>query len=255
MTELDLGPFEQLLRAPSGTPTSERNLRARAYAELADGARRKTYKPGDLAARLGDPAEFLCVVQTGKMSVYVGDWVEDRTLLRVCRAGGVWGEVGLVNIVLAPAGQGNIRRPTRSANVRADTDVIARVLTYSQINRLRKTYPQIDAIIVQLLATLIVKLTSDIREREALLPAPVRLRACLVNLLFEQESVDGWLAVNQQEVANRLRLGRPHVNRLIKDERDALRVKTHSGSSRLWVDIDRMEDQARLDRAAYPPAL
>jgi CRP-like cAMP-binding protein len=255
VTELDLGPFERLRHAPSGTPAAEQSRRGRAYADLADNARRKTYERGEMAARHGDPAEFLCVVQSGEMSVYVGDWDDDRTLLRVCRPGSVWGEVGLANIVLAPAGHGNVRRPTRSANVRANTDVIARVIPYSQINRLRQHHVQIDAIIVELLATLVVKLTRDIREREARLPAAVRLRTCLMNLLLEQQSVDGVLAVNQGEVANRLRLGRPHVNRLLKDERDAGRIATRAGTASLRVDIDLMEEQARRDRDAYPLTL
>jgi CRP-like cAMP-binding protein len=253
--DLVLGPFEQLLRSPPSTPPAERKRRAQAYAALADGAGLKSYKSGDTAARHGDPAEYMCVVQAGEMSIYVGDWDDDPTLLRVCGAGSVWGEVGLANMVLPPAGQGNERRTTRSANVRATSDVTARILRYSQVNRLRTQHPQIDAIIVELLAGLVVKLTLDIREREARLPTAVRLRACLTNLLREQHSDDGWLAINQTAVANRLRLGRPHVNQLLKAEREARRIATRNGAARMWVDIELMEEQTRRDRDAYPVAL
>lgn len=244
-----LGPFDRLLRHPSGMPTAERRRRERAHADLIAEARLKRFAAGQIASREGEAADYLCVVQTGVMEVYTGDWESTKTVLVACGPGDMWGEVGLANIALAPAGEGNHRRPTRSSNVRAATPVVARTLAYSRVNSLRERHPLLNEILVELLADLVVRLTGAVRERDAGRSAAERVRACLLALVEETGTLDGTLSISQTELARRLQLHRGSVNRVLADERAAGRIATRNGASGLVVDIDALEDEVRRDRA------
>lgn len=244
-----LGPFDGLLRHPAGMPTADRRRRERAHADLVAEARRKRFAAGEIASREGDVADYLCVVQSGVMEVYTGDWEGTRTVLTSCGPGEMWGEVGLANIALAPAGEGNHRRPTRSSSVRAATPVVARTLTYSRINSLRARHPLLDEILVELLGALVVRLTAQLRERDAGRSAAVRVRACLLALVEESGALDGKVAISQTELARRLQLHRGSVNRVLADERAAGRIVTRNGAAGLMLDVDALEDAVRRDRA------
>lgn len=245
-----LGPFDALIRRRPGEHADATRSRQRAHEELLEGARLKHYLPGELAIRVGDEASFMGVVQSGQMVAYTGTWEDDPRLERDCLTrgrrvrqlgtlgpGDLWGEVGIGHLALPGDWKaGATYRPTRSANVRARTEVNARTLTYERVHWVRQRHPIINATLIEILVSLVVRLTENTQHDDS----AVRLRREIYKLASDTR--DGFVGLSQSELAVAIDMHRATVNSLLGVEREAGRIKTRKGGKGLEVDLDALAD-------------
>jgi CRP-like cAMP-binding protein len=88
---------------------------------------------GTLVVRAGDPAAEIFLVMSGSLSVYLRPENQPELRLSTMSAGMTFGEIAY------------IERSVRSADVRADTDVECRTLTFDALDSLVTTDSQIHA--------------------------------------------------------------------------------------------------------------
>ena len=98
---------------------------------------RRTYAPGAVIVRAGDPADALFLLARGRASAVIKLDTGDRRRLAVFSAGMAFGEMAIVE------------RSTRSANIEADVEVEVEVLSVADLDALTVSHPAIKIAIVE----------------------------------------------------------------------------------------------------------
>jgi glutaminase len=99
---------------------------------------------GTLIVRAGDPAAEIFLVTSGALSVFLRPANQPELRLSTLTAGMTFGEIAY------------IERSVRAADVRADTDVECRTLTFDALDSLVATEPQMHAKLVRNLMRVVV---------------------------------------------------------------------------------------------------
>jgi CRP-like cAMP-binding protein len=187
------------------------------------GARRRSYRRGEVVFHRDDPADTMHLVRTGCLAVRVVTPVGSVATLQLVGPGGSFGELALLR-------SGHVR----SATVEAVSASETYALSARDLDELRARHPEIDRVILELLADRIAELTD--RLVEALYtPAPRRVRR-MVDLLAEQYREPGGDAViplTQDDLAGLAGTSRLTVNRVLQDMRRRGQVELTRGRIRV----------------------
>src|SRR5580692_1769000 len=177
----------------------------------------------------GEAGGSLHVLMRGRVAVRVMTPDGDTATLNVIGPGAAFGELSL----LGPAAQ-------RTATVQAIEPAQTLVLQRADFERLRRSYPSVDRLMVDYLAAQVRRLSERLTEA---LCFEARIR--VLRRLLELDSVfeRGPVAVTQEEIATMAGTTRPTVNRVMQDLAEAGIVEL--GRGRFTV-----ADPAALARAA-----
>lgn len=187
------------------------------------GARRRSYRRGEVVFHRDDPADTMHLVRTGCLAVRVVTPVGSVATLQLVGPGGSFGELALLR-------SGHVR----SATVEAVSASETYALSARDLDELRARHPEIDRVILELLADRIADLTD--RLVEALYtPAPRRVRR-MVDLLAEQyrePDGDAVIPLTQDDLAGLAGTSRLTVNRVLQEMRRRGQVELTRGRIRV----------------------
>jgi CRP-like cAMP-binding protein len=221
---------------------------------------RRRIREGVTLARVGDEATFMCVLQSGEMVVYLGEWdaahwrrtgevgPSATQLGETLGRGALWGEVALAGLPLE--GDRGVAPARRTANVRSVTPVEARMLTFAAVGKIRRDAPEpINAILVGMLGRLVRRLTDDVQRLDSREPGDARIRAELLRVARLDITGEGFVNLSQADLATVTGLQRARVNELLSKERASKRVSTRPGAAGLWVALPEMAAEVEQDQA------
>lgn len=169
-------------------------------------ARRRTFSRGEVVFHEGDPADSLHLVTRGHLTVQVSTPQGDRATLNVLGPGSHVGELAL----LPDTHQ-------RSATVTALDEAETRVLSASAFDELRRAHPEVDQILVRLLADRVRELSE--RLLEAMYDGlDRRLYRCLYRLgrVYVQDSGPVTIPMTQDQLSDLVGGTRPSVNQVLQ---------------------------------------
>jgi len=187
------------------------------------GARRRSYRRGEVVFHRDDPADTMHLVRSGCLAVRVVTPVGSVATLQLVGPGGSFGELALLR-------SGHVR----SATVEAVSPSETYALSARDLDDLRAHHPEIDRVMMELLADRVAELTD--RLVEALYtPAPRRVRR-MVDLLAEQYRQpvgDAVIPLTQDDLAGLAGTSRLTVNRVLQDMRRRGQVELTRGRIRV----------------------
>ena len=133
-------------------------------------ARRRTFRRGEVVFHMGDPADTLHLIVSGRFAVRVQTALADVAVLTVLGPGEPFGELALLD----PEGR-------RSATVEALEPGETRAIHRPEYERLRSEHPSVTEVLVALLAGQVRRLSGHLLEalylpadRRSTRRAPVR---------------------------------------------------------------------------------
>lgn len=155
----------------------------------------------------GEAGGSLHVLMRGRASVWVTTPSGDTVTLNVIGPGTAFGELSL----LLPATE-------RTATVQAIEPVQTLVLSRAEFQRLRRSYPSVDRLLVDYLAAQVGRLSA--RLTEALC---IEARTRVLRRLLDLDAVfdNGPVSVTQEEISSMAGTTRPTVNRVMQDLAEA----------------------------------
>ena len=155
----------------------------------------------------GEAGGSLHVLMRGRVAIRVTTRDGDTVTLNVIGPGAAFGELSL----LLPATE-------RTATVQAIEPVETLVLQRAEFERLRRSYPSVDRLLVEYLAAQVRRLSE--RLTEALC---IETRTRVLRRLLELHAVfdSGPVSVTQEEIATMAGTTRPTVNRVMQDLAEA----------------------------------
>jgi CRP-like cAMP-binding protein len=170
-------------------------------------ARRRTFAKGEVVFHEGDPADALHLVTSGHLAVQVSTPQGDRATLNVLGPGAHVGELALL------PGRTHQRSATVTALDAAETQVLSR----ASFDQLRQAHPDVDQILVALLAERVRELSE--RLLEAMYDGlDRRLYRCLYRL--GRVYVDGpgpvTIPMTQDQLSDLVGGTRPSVNQVLQ---------------------------------------
>lgn len=207
-------------------------------AELLSHGRRRTFSAGEVVFHAGDPADCMHLVRSGRFAVRVGTEFGDVVTLNVVGPGDSFGELAL----LTPDAP-------RSATIAALEP--AETLSVHEIDfrRLRSERPQTDAVLSQLLAARVRRLSEQLVEALHL-PADTRVRRRLLDVAAAYAGEDGEdgaaIPLTQEELASLAGTSRATVNKVLREEQAHGTLELSRGRTTLL-------DTAALARRARGP--
>jgi CRP-like cAMP-binding protein len=200
-------------------------------------ARRRRFGGGEVVFHRGDPADSLHLVVKGHFSARVVTQREDAVIVAIHGPGEAFGELALVD----PA-----PRSTTVAAVEAgETLAVGR----DDFDRLRRDYPQVNEVLVHLLAAR-VRRAGD-RLLEALfVPAETRVLRRLLELVdaYGRAETGTAIPLTQEDIAALAATSRATANRV-------LRAEQRRGTLRLARGKTLVVDPVEIARRARSPAL
>jgi CRP/FNR family cyclic AMP-dependent transcriptional regulator len=171
-------------------------------------ARRRSFSRGEVVFHEGDPADALHLVTAGHLAVQVSTPGGDRATLNVLGPGAHVGELALL-----PDG----RSRTRSATVTALDTAETRVLSGSAFDELRRAHPEVNEILVMLLAERVRELSE--RLLEAMYDGlDRRLFRCLYRLgrVYVEGPGPVTIPMTQDQLSDLVGGTRPSVNQVLQ---------------------------------------
>lgn len=169
-------------------------------------ARRRTFRKREVVFHRGDPADSLHLVSKGRFKVEVSTPLGEPATISIRGPGDSFGEMAIV-------GPG----APRSATVEALEDAETFCVLESEFRRLRREHPEIDQLLIDLLANEVRLLTE--RLLEALyMPVERRIQRRLVELA-EQYGASAEAVViplTQEELAGLAGASRTTVNQVLR---------------------------------------
>lgn len=177
---------------------------ARSQVEAA--ARRHSYGDGDLLVRQGEPADSLFVVEAGRVLARLASASGDEVTLSVSGPGDVFGELGVV-----------LQGRERTATIRAVGDVVVRVLRRDDLDRLRARFPEVNDLLLQVLARRVERLSRRLLEAHRV-PVDKRVARRLFEAgrLFAEGAPPVVMPLTQEDVASLAGTTRPTANQVLK---------------------------------------
>lgn len=208
-------------------------------AELLSHGRRRTFAAGEVVFHAGDPADCMHLVRSGRFAIRISTEFGDVATLNVVGPGDAFGELAL----LTP---GEPRSATVAALERAETLSVHEI----DFRRLRGARPQTDALLAQLLAARVRRLSGQLVDA-LYLPAETRVRRRLLDVAaaFGGEAANGdgdgvSVPLTQEELASLAGTSRATVNRVLREEQGQGTLELHRGRTTV-VDAAELERRAR----------
>jgi CRP/FNR family cyclic AMP-dependent transcriptional regulator len=173
----------------------------------------RAWARGELAIRDGDDAASLMVITSGHLLVRLLTPAGEQVALSVLGPGDVLGEVGLVS-----------RRRARTADALALDPVTALVLPRAEFDRVRRSAPEVDDFVMELMARRIDRLSHRVAEAHH---APVQQRVARrlyeVSRLYLTGEGPVQVPLTQDDIAGLAGATRPTVNVALRRlERDGV---------------------------------
>lgn len=207
-----LGPLD-LLRASN----------AQAHLALVQRAVPRQWLRGERICSEGDPADWLCVIQSGEVEVSIE---RDGKRLRLAEIGPgrLWGELAFV------------KGATRTADVVAVSErVNARVLRFDDLQAVRAKSAVLDAVLLQVLHARVDRLTRQLAELSLSVPGHIRLRRHLLELHWQRGEDTIW--TTQRALGEAICASRQSVNSWLRADVDAGWIATVSDGTRHGVRV------------------
>lgn len=205
--------------------------------ELLAHGRRRTFAAGEVVFHAGDPADCMHLVRSGRFAVRIGTEFGDVATLNVVGPGDAFGELAL----LTP---GEPRSATVAALEAGETLSVHEI----DFRRLRAARPQTDALLAQLLAARVRRLSGQLVDA-LYLPAETRVRRRLLDVAAAFGGGDGAGAnvpLTQEELASLAGTSRATVNRVLREEQEQGSLELHRGRTTVL-------DAAALERRSRGP--
>jgi CRP/FNR family transcriptional regulator, cyclic AMP receptor protein len=163
----------------------------------------RRYDRGVVLFHEGEAGGSLHVLMRGRVAVRVTTRDGDTATLNVIGPGAAFGELSL----LEPA-------TMRTATVQAIEPVQTLVLRQADFERLRRSYPSVDRLLVDYLAAQVRRLSERLTEALCF-----EARTRVLRRLLDLDSVfdSGPVPVTQEEISTMAGTTRPTVNRVMKD--------------------------------------
>jgi CRP-like cAMP-binding protein len=167
---------------------------------------RRRYRKDDTLFHEGDAGDLLYFVDRGRVAIRVTTALGDVVTLAVLGPGATFGEQALVDSAA-----------TRTASAVALEPVEVLTLHRRDFEALRSTEPSLDAMLVDLLATQVRRLTARLQEA-LFVPADARVLRRLGELVEVYGAEDGnsEIPLRQDDLAAMAGTTRPTVNRLLR---------------------------------------
>ena len=202
-------------------------------------ARRRRFARGEVVFHRRDPADSIHLVVKGRFAARVTTQLGDTVTVAIHSAGEAFGELALVE-------DGALRSTTVAAVEAGETLAIHR----DDFNRVRHEYPEVNEVLVRLLAAR-ARRSSD-RLLEALfLPAETRVLRRLRELaeLYGGSSPGTVLPLTQDDIAGLAATSRATANRLLRAEEKRGTVRLARGKTVVLdpADIGRRAGSAAVD--------
>jgi CRP/FNR family cyclic AMP-dependent transcriptional regulator len=190
-------------------------------ARLLESARRRTFAAGEVVFHAGDPADTIHLVRSGRFAVRITTEFGDVATLNVVGPGDAFGELAL----LTP---GAPRSATVAALEAAET------LSVHQLDfaRLRRERPQTDALLIELLAGRVRRLSEQLVDA-LYVPAETRVRRRLLDAAAAFGTVEPEVTIplTQDELASMAGTSRATVNKVLRDEEKLGAVRLGRGKT------------------------
>jgi CRP/FNR family cyclic AMP-dependent transcriptional regulator len=198
-------------------------------------ARRRTFARNEVVFHQGDPAEAMHVVWNGRFAVRIRSAIGDATTVAILGPGEAFGELALLE-------DDSERSATVVALERAETRSIAR----SDFTRLRSEQPQVNELLLRLLARRLRR-TNDLLAEALYLPADVRVLRRIRELAELYGTGEGAvIPLTQEEIAELAGTSRATVNRVLRVEERAGSIELMRGRTTV-LDLHRLGSSARSE--------
>jgi CRP/FNR family transcriptional regulator, cyclic AMP receptor protein len=174
-------------------------------------ARRRTFARNEVVFHQGDPADSMHMIRRGRFGVRIRTPIGDVATIAILGAGDAFGELALV-------GDETDRSATVISLERSETVSISR----PDLERLRRDQPQVNDLLVKLLAARIRR-TNDLLAEALYVSADKRVLHRLRELaeLYSRDDGEQVIPLTQEEIATLAGTSRATVNRVLRAaERD-----------------------------------
>ena len=192
-------------------------------------ARRRTFGRNEVVFHQGDPADSMHMIRRGRFGVRIRTPIGDVATIAILGAGDAFGELALV-------GDETDRSATVVALEPSETVSISR----PDLERLRHDQPQVNNVLVKLLAARIRR-TNQLLAEALYVPADKRVLHRLRELaeLYSRDDGERVIPLTQEEIATLAGTSRATVNRV-------LRAAERAGALELTRGRTTVLDPARL---------
>ena len=203
-------------------------------------ARRRRFGGGEVVFHRGDPADSLHLVVKGHFTARVVTQHGDTVVIAVHGPGEAFGELALVDAV---------SRTTTVAAVEAgETLAIGR----DDFDRLRREYPQVNEVLVHLLAERVRRASERLLEA-VFVPAETRVLRRLLELveLYDRSATGTPISLTQKDIAALAATSRATANRVLRAEHERGTLRISRGKTIVLEpdEIARRAHSPALDRA------
>jgi CRP/FNR family cyclic AMP-dependent transcriptional regulator len=196
--------------------------------------RRRTFSRNEVVVHRGDPADSLHLIVSGRFGVRITTPLGDTALIAVRGRGDAFGELALVS-----------PEAKRSATVVALEAGETRSVYRDDFVRLQRKYPGINAVLVQLLAQEVRRLSERLTEAYYV-DADTRVRRRLVELArFYEGSAPATVPLTQEALAEMAGTSRATVNRVLREEEKRGTLELARGRTLVRA-LDELVRRARL---------
>jgi CRP-like cAMP-binding protein len=170
-------------------------------------ARRRTFARNEVVFHQGDPADSMHMIRRGRFGVRIRTPIGDVATIAILGAGDAFGELALV-------GDESDRSATVVSLERSETVSISR----PDLERLRHDQPQVNELLVKLLAARIRR-TNELLAEALYVSADKRVLHRLRELaeLYSRDDGQQVIPLTQEEIATLAGTSRATVNRVLRD--------------------------------------
>lgn len=182
-------------------------------------ARRRTFRRGEVVFHMGDPADTLHLIASGRFAVRVQTALSDVAILTVLGPGQLFGELALL--------QPDARR---SATVEALEPGETRSVHRPDFEELRRRHPQVSEVLIAILAGQVQRLSRQLLEA-LYMPADTRVLRRVSELaeLYGPGDGEATIPLRQEDLAGLAGTSRATVNRVLREEEERGTVRLGRG--------------------------
>jgi CRP/FNR family transcriptional regulator, cyclic AMP receptor protein len=195
---------------------------------------RRSYRKGETLFHEGDPGDSLHLIDKGRIAIRASTRSGDAAILAVLGRGHSFGEQAL----LSPTA-------TRTASAVALEPVETRVLLRTDFEQLRREQPSVERFLVEVLATQVRRLSTQLLEA-LYLPVETRVIRRLADLasLYASDASTIDVPLRQEELASLAGTTRSTTNRVLQQLVDENVVQLARGRI-VILDADALASRAR----------
>lgn len=202
---------------------------------LISAARRRRFAAGETLFHEGDLADTLHVIMRGRVAITVSSPYGQQLMFSILSMGEFFGELALLST-------NHLRTATARALEPTETLSIHR----NEFDRLRHEHPQVEELLIGLLAARVQRLSEQLRDALYLsVELRIRRRILALTELYGQGNPGTVIPLTQDELAELSGTARATVNRVLRNEQNL-------GSVRLGRHRIVVTDPEALSRRAGP---